>query len=320
MTRYGLHASHEQVPPARLLHDVQHAEQAGFEIAMCSDHFSPWSSRQAHSAYAWSWLGAALATTGLTFGTVCAPGQRYHPAVVAQKVATLGSMFEGRFWVALGSGEASNEHITGDRWPPKEVRTRRLEECVEVIRRMLDGEEVSHDGLVRVDRARLWEVPRPRPRLIGPAVSLASATRVAGWSDGMVTVNQQPDRLRRMVEAYRSAGGRGPLALQVHLSWAPTEEEAEGIAHEQWRSNVFGEPVAWDLDSAEAFDVVSEQVTVEQVRAVVDVSSDLSWHRDRLASYAALGFDEIYLHHVGQTQARFIDAFGEHVLPDLKEG
>jgi probable non-F420 flavinoid oxidoreductase len=320
MTRFGFHASHEQIPPAQLLADAQRAEEAGFELAMCSDHFSPWSRRQGHSAYAWSWLGAALATTGLTWGTVSAPGQRYHPAVLAQAIGTLGSMFPGRFWVALGSGEAGNEHITGDGWPRKEIRAQRLEECVDIIRRLLLGEEVSHDGLVTVDRARLWEVPDPTPRLVGPAVSLASASRVAGWSEGMVTVNQPMARLREMVEAHRAAGGTGPLALQVHLSWAPTEEEAESIAHEQWRSNVYGEPVAWDLETAEAFDLVSEDVSVEKVRTVVDVSSDLGWHRDRLAEYAGLGFDEIYLHHVGQSQERFIDAFGEKVLPELKEG
>lgn len=319
MTRYGFHASHEQIAPRELLADVQRAEQAGFEMAMCSDHFAPWSSRQGHAGYTWAWLGAALATTELTFGTVSAPGQRYHPAVLAQKVATLGAMFPGRFWVALGSGEASNEHITGDGWPRKEVRTQRLEECVEVIRRLLAGEEVSHDGLVTVDRARLWELPDPVPRLVGPAVSLASVPRVATWADGMVTVNQPPDRLREMVAAYRDAGGSGPLALQVHLSWAPTEAEAEDVAHHQWRSNVFGEPVSWDLEMPEAFDAVSEQVTPDQVRTVVDVSADLSWHRDRLAAYAEIGFDEIYLHHVGQSQKRFIDAFGEHVLPELKK-
>ena len=319
MTRFGFHASHEQIAPAQLLADVRRAEQAGFEMAMCSDHFSPWSRRQGHSAYAWSWLGAALATTDLTFGVVTAPGQRYHPAVLAQKIATLGSMFPGRFWAALGSGEASNEHITGERWPRKEVRTRRLEECVDVIRRLLAGDEVSHDGLVTVDRARLWEVPDPPPRLIGPAVSLASAARVAAWADGMVTVNQAPEKLVDHVAAYRDAGGRGPLALQVHLSWAPTEAEAAATAHEQWRTNVFPEPVCWDTETAEGFDVVGERVTVEQVRTVVDISADLGWHRDRLAAYAAAGFDEVYLHHVGQSQERFLDTFGEHVLPQLKE-
>ncbi len=316
--RLGFHASHEQIAPSQLLVDVEHAERAGFEMAMCSDHFGPWSSRQGHSGYAWAWLGAALARTGLELGCVSAPGQRYHPAVVAQKIATLGEMFPGRFWVALGSGEASNEHITGDRWPRKEVRTRRLEECVSVIHRLLDGEEVSHDGLVTVDRARLWERPSVRPRLIGPAVSVASAARVAAWADGLVTINQPAEVLRDIVSAYRDAGGRGSLSLQVHLSWAPTAEEADAIAFDQWRSNVFTEPVNWDTETPQGFDVMAEHVDLEAVRGAVEVSHDLSWHRDRLAELAAVGFDDLYLHHVGQEQTAFLDAFGAEVLPALR--
>jgi probable non-F420 flavinoid oxidoreductase len=317
MTRYGFHASHEQISPATLLHDVQHAEAAGFEMAMCSDHFSPWSSRQGHSGYTWAWLGAALATTNLTMGCVSAPGQRYHPAVAAQKIATLAQMFEGRFWVALGSGEASNEHITGDGWPRKEIRDQRLDECVDVIRRMLTGEVVSHDGLVTVDRAKLWDLPQQQPKLIAPVVSVESAARVAAWADGLITIVQPEDQLRRVIEAYRGAGGRGELSLQVHLSWAESEQAAEDLAVDQWRSNVIGAPVAWDTETAEAFDAIGEQVTPEAVRGAVQVSADLGEHRERLAQLASLGFDDLYLHHVGQDQEAFIDAFGEQVLPRL---
>ena len=227
-------------------------------------------------------------------------------------------MFPGRFWIALGSGEASNEHITGERWPRKEVRTRRLEECVDVIRRLLDGEEVSHDGLVTVDRARLWERPSVPPRLIGPAVSVASAARVAAWADGLVTINQPVEVLRDIVSAYRDAGGRGPLSLQVHLSWAPTREEADALAFDQWRSNVFTEPVNWDTETPQAFDVMAEHVDLDAVRGAVEVSHDLSWHRDRLAELAAVGFDDVYLHFVGQEQTGFLDAFGAEVLPALR--
>ena len=317
MTRIGFHASHEQISPRQLLADVQHAERAGFAMAMCSDHFSPWSSRQGHSGYAWSWLGAALATTSLELGCVSAPGQRYHPAVHAQRIATLGQMFPGRFWVALGSGEACNEHITGDRWPRKEVRTQRLEESVDVIRRLLAGEEVSHDGLVTVDRARVWDLPDPVPLLLGPAVSVDSAARVAGWADGLVTVNQPVDTLREVLAAYREAGGTGRTALQVHLSWADTEEEALRTAHEQWAANAYGPPLSWDIETAEAFDVLGQQLQPEAVRGAVQVSADLGRHRDLLAEYAELGFDDLYLHHVGQQQDAFIDSFGEHVLPAL---
>jgi probable non-F420 flavinoid oxidoreductase len=319
MTVFGLHASHEQVHPRELCDAVVRAERAGFGAAMCSDHFSPWSARQGQSGFAWSWLGAAMQATGLPFGVVNAPGQRYHPAVIAQAIATVAAMFPGRFWVALGTGEASNEHITGERWPRKEVRNARLRECVDVIRALLAGEEVSHDGLVTVDRARLWTLPDRPPPLLGAAVSVATARWCAEWADGLITVNAPEEHLRQMIDAYRGAGGTGRLALQVHLCWAPDEDTARHIAHEQWRSNVFGPPTCWDLELAEHFDQVSERVTPEDVARVVNVSADLDRHIAWLRSYAELGFDEIYLHHVGRHQDAFITAFGETVLPRLAE-
>jgi probable non-F420 flavinoid oxidoreductase len=318
MTLIGFHASHEQIHPAQLLRDVQAAEAAGFDAAMCSDHFGPWSQRQGHSGYAWAWLGAALASTTLRMGVVTAPGQRYHPAVHAQKIGTLAAMFPGRFWAALGSGENSNEHITGDGWPRKEVRQARLRECVEVIQRLLDGDTVSHRGLVSVDRARLWTLPDQRPKLLAPAVTPATAAEGAQWADGLITINQPADVLRSVLDAYRSAGGGGTIAVQVHLSWHPDRVEATRIAHDQWRSNIFPPPVCWDLETPEHFDVVSEQVTSEQVAKVVSISDDLGRHAEWLHDLAELGFDEIYLHHVGQEQQPFIDRFGADVLPQLR--
>lgn len=318
MTEYGIHASHEQIPPGELLTAVIAAERAGFDAAMCSDHFSPWSSRQGQSGFAWSWLGAAMQATNLSFGVVNAPGHRYHPAIIAQAIGTLSSMYPGRFWAALGSGEYSNEHVVGGAWPRKEVRNARLRECVDVIRDLLSGEEVSRDGLVTVDRARVWTRPPAPAPLIGAAVSVKTARWCAEWADGLVTVNAPEDHLRELVSAYRGAGGRGPVCLQVHLSWAPTEAEAEQIAHDQWRSNIFPPPVSWDLATAEEFDVVSENVTVDQVRGTVNISADLERHVEWLRGYAALGFDRIYLHHVGQDQGPFIETFGAKVLPRLR--
>ena len=318
MTTIGFHASHEQVHPTKLLDAVIHAEQAGFTAAMCSDHLAPWSERQGHSAFAWSWLGAALQATSLPFGIVNAPGQRYHPAVIAQAIATLGSMYPGRFWAALGSGENSNEHVTGEGWPTKPEREQRLLECVAVIRALLAGEEVSHEGLVTVDRARVWTLPEITPPLIGAAVSAKTAGWVADWADGLVTVNQPVEELRAVLAAYADAGGTGTTALQIHVSWAPTEEEALHIAHDQWRSNIFGPPVSWDLDSPEAFDAASRYVPPEAVRDSVFVSSDLGRHTAYLQQCSELGFDQLYIHHVGQEQSGFIDAYGEHVLPGLE--
>lgn len=318
MTVYGFHASHEQISPRQLLADVQLAEQVGFGAAMCSDHLEPWSRRQGHAGMAWPWLGAALATTGLTFGTVTAPGQRYHPAIVAQAIGTLGTMFPGRFWTALGTGQFANEHVTGQGWPRKEVRQQRLEESVEVITRLLAGETVSHDGLVTVEEATLWEVPDPRPPLIAPAISVETAVRGARWADGLATITQDPAQLREMLDRWADAGGAPRRILQVHLSWAPTQEEAFAIAHDQWRSNVFPSPASTDLRVASYDAVTDAGVAPELLEDAVLIASDLGELTEQIHELAALGFDELYLHHVGQEQRPFLEAFGERVLPQLR--
>jgi probable non-F420 flavinoid oxidoreductase len=315
MPRVALHCSHEQIPPSRMLHAVRRAEEAGFAAGMSSDHFAPWSERQGESGFAWSFLGAALAQTSLPFGVVNAPGQRYHPAIVAQAAATLCEMFPERLWIALGTGEAANEHITGDRWPPKDQRNARLRECVDVMRALFAGEEVSHDGHVVVDRARLWTLPETPPPLLCAAVSEKTARWGGTWADGLATVNAPADHLRRMIDAFGSDDGR--LVLQVHLCWAPTDEEAMRIAYDQWRTNVFDPPICWDLETPEAFDVAALHVRPEDVREKVLISSDLAQHVEWLQELAALGFHDIALHHVGQDLDAFIDAFGEHVLPEL---
>jgi probable non-F420 flavinoid oxidoreductase len=319
MVTVGFHASHEQLAPSAALDAVQRAVAAGFPAAMCSDHLAPWSERQGESGFAWSWLGAALQATDVPFGVVTAPGQRYHPAILAQAIATLAEMYPRRFWAALGSGEALNEHVTGDRWPAKHVRDARLLECVEVLRALLRGEEVDHDGLIRVDRARLWSLPAEPPALIGAAVSEQTAGVVGGWADGLITVNQPLDVLERVIGRFRDRGGADkPVYLQVHLSWAEDEDTAMELAFDQWRSNVFSSELNWNLERAAQFDAAAEKVRPDDVRGPVLVSSDLRWHVERLSELAALGVDGLYLHHVGREQDAFIEAFAAEVLPELK--
>jgi probable non-F420 flavinoid oxidoreductase len=319
MAIYGFHASHEQQPPSELLAATKAAEAAGFEGGMCSDHFAPWSERQGHSGFAWSWLGAALEATNLSMGVVNAPGQRYHPAVIAQAAATLAEMYPGRFWLALGSGEAMNEHITGDRWPPKQQRNARLKECADVIRALFKGETVSHHGLVTVDRAKLWSLPAELPPLVGAAVSAETAGWLGGWADALITTNQPIETLREVIDAFREGGGEGkPLLLQVHVSWAADDAEAERIALAQWRNNVLGPPVMWDLETPEHFDKVGSFVGIDDVKKGVFISSDAGAHAGWLHSFEELGFERIYVHHVGQEQRPFLDTYGEHVLPRLK--
>ena len=314
----GFHASHEQLAPSALLGAVRSAEAAGFQAATCSDHLAPWSERQGHSGYAWSWLGAAMEATSLPFGVVTAPGQRYHPVITAQAIATLGELFPGRFWAALGSGEAMNEHVTGDPWPPKQRRDARLLECVDVIRALLRGEEVSHRGLVRVDRARLWSLPAEAPALYGAAVSEETARTVGGWADGLITVRRPVEELRPVLDAFREGAGDGkPVAVQVHVSWADDDDTALAIAHDQWRSGVLGTDLAWDLELPAQFDAATAHVRPEDVEGSVLVSSDTGRHVKWLRELIDLGVDEITIHHVGQEQDRFIETFGEHVLPEV---
>jgi probable non-F420 flavinoid oxidoreductase len=315
--RVGFHASHEQLPPSRLLADVGLAQDVGFALVNSSDHFSPWSERQGESGFAWSWLGAAMGATSLPFSVVNAPGQRYHPAIIAQAATTLDELFPDRFALALGTGEASNEHITGQGWPPKPQRQARLRECVDVMRALFAGEEVTHHGLVVVDRARLWTLPPKPPALLGCAVTLPTARWVAGWADGLFTINQPRDHLERMVAAYREAGGRGRLAVQVHLSWAREEDDALAIAHDQWRTNIFAPDLCWDLETVAHFDEAGRHVRPDDLRAHVHVSADLGRHAAWLAEYAELGFDDVVLHHVGRDQRPFLEAFGANVLPAL---
>ena len=319
MTTIGYHASHEQHAPSALLDAARAAADAGFGAVSSSDHLVPWSRAQGHSGFAWSWLGSAMESVGdVPFGVVNAPGQRYHPVVIAQAIATLGEMYPDRLWVALGSGEACNEHVTGDPWPAKPARNARLAECVDVIRALLRGEEVSHDGLVRVDRARLWTLPAAPAPLIGAALSEETARWCGGWADGMITVRVPPERLRRLIDAFREGGGEGkPVHVQVKVAWAPTEDEALARAHEQWRTNVFPSVLMADIETVEQFEAAAAHVRPDDVRDSVLVSSDPKQHAAWLHEVIELGVDGVYVHQVPREQKGFIDTFGADVLPEV---
>lgn len=318
MARIGFHFPHEQYPPSELLRLAKLAGAAGFQGGMCSDHFHPWLPEQGQSGFAWSWLGAALEATAWSFGTVCAPGDRYHPAVVAQAAATLSEMYPGRFWLALGSGEALNEYITGAEWPTKPQRNARLKECAEVMRALWAGETVTRNGPVRIDRAKLYTRPQSPPRLLAAALSEETARWAGSWADGLITVAGQFDALRKMIDAFRAGGGEGkPLYLQVALSYAKTDVEAAESAHREWRQAGLDSKLLGDLRTPEEFSAACADIAPGDLSRSLRISSDLGHHAEWLANDIELGFSEVYLHNIGRNQDEFIEAFSTRVLPAL---
>jgi probable non-F420 flavinoid oxidoreductase len=317
MTRFGYHASHEQHAPGRLLEYVGAAEEAGFEGAMCSDHLFPWLDSQGESGYAWSWLGAALQATSLSFGTVTAPGWRYSPVILAQAAATLASMYPDRLWVACGSGEALNENVTGRPWPPKGERNEHLRESVRIMRALWAGETVTSRGRIRVVEAKLYTRPDRAPMVLGAALSEATARFVGGWADGLMTIGGEREGVEKIVRAFRDGGGEGPVFVQHSLCWARTEAEAKRAAHEQWRFAALGPELLGSLTSPAQFEAASRYVTPEDVAAVVRISSSLERHAEWLHQYVEMGVDAVYCFDVGRNQRAFIEAFGERVLPQM---
>ena len=319
MTQIGYHASHEQFAPSDLLGYIREAEAAGFDCAKSSDHFHPWSERQGQSGFAWSWLGAAMQATKLPVGMISAPGYRYHPAILAQAAATIGEMFPGRLWLALGSGEAINEAIIGQAWPDKAERNARLAECVGVIRALLGGETVTHRGRVTVVEARLYTRPmRPIP-LFGAAVSEETAAWVGTWADGLLTTGGAVDAVRRVVDAFRNNGGEGkPIHIQHALSWAPSEDLALEQALDQWGPVCAAGDTNWNVCRVADFDAIGALVSEETIRERVAVSADLGWHGQRIHDLMTLDVAAIHLHCVGRNQRAFIETFGAKVLPGLR--
>ena len=314
MFSIAYHASQEQFAPSALLKYVQLAEEAGFDAIHSSDHFHPWSVRQGQSGFTFSWIAAALQATALPFSMVCAPGQRYHPAIIAQALATLGEMFPGRIDVELGSGEALNEMITGEPWFEKKLRNQRLLECADIIRRLLKGEEVSHSGLVKIKEARLYTLPQQQPKLFCAALSEETAAWAGSWADGLLTTAAEKEEVLKKKHAFESHGGAGkPFYVQLSFSYAKTKSEAEEEAHHQWRTNMLMPDELAGLYKPEHFDERLEHFSINDVakRTLIITSSEqLATY---INEYRECGVSRISLHNVSRKQQLFIEDFNEHI-------
>nr|WP_268753230.1 TIGR03557 family F420-dependent LLM class oxidoreductase [Agromyces sp. Root1464] len=326
----GYAAMLEQFPPTEAVALAALAEQHGFTGVMASDHFQPWVPRQGESSFVWSVLAAIGQRTSGDLGPgVTTPTFRMHPAVVAQASATLASMYPGRHWLGIGSGEALNEHIVGQYWPEAPERINRMFEAVDIIRRLfagsIAGRDVRHDGPnFKLESTRLWTMPPVAPEILVATAGPVTARRAGKHVDGLITTSAPIDRvaplLARFAEGARESGrdaSKMPKVLQLHLSWAATDEEAMRNALAEWPIGGlrFGRS---DIRSPFEFEQIARTVRPEDFDGRMIVSADTDVHRANIQRYLDLGFDRIYLHNVGRNQAEWIEVFGRDVLPGLR--
>lgn len=263
-------------------------------------------------------MGAAMQATSLPGRMICCPGGRYHPAIVAQAAATLAEMFEGRFHLAIGSGQALNERITGQAWPAKDLRNARLRECADILRALWAGETVTHRGLVQVEEAKLYTRPKKIPMLIGAAVTTETAGWLGSWADALITTSRPPQEARKLINAFRKGGGEGkPIFLKAGISYGKTDALAREGAYHQWRTVSFANNLLTELRTPSEFDEAGKHVRLEDMDTSVRISGDVDRHLRWIEEDLELGFEEIFLHNVNTNQEEFIDVFGEKVLPRL---
>jgi coenzyme F420-dependent glucose-6-phosphate dehydrogenase len=316
VTTFGYWLSSEEHAPLDLVRNARRAEDAGFELALISDHFHPWLDAQGHSPFVWSVLGGIAASTErLRVGTgVTCPLIRMHPALVAHAAATCGALLPGRFFLGIGTGENLNEHVLGARWPAPDERISMLEEAIEVLRALWSGEEVTHRGEhYTVDHARLYTLPdEPVPVVV--AAGAPDAAELAGrLGDGLVSTS--PDA--SIVERYRGAGGDGPRYGQVRICWAEDEAEARETAFRLWRHSGLGGTISQELPRPSDFDAVAESVTKEMATEAVPCGPDPEPVVELVREWEQAGFDHIALHQIGPDQEGFFRFWEQELRPRL---
>jgi G6PDH family F420-dependent oxidoreductase len=319
MVAIGYTIMGEQAGPKQLVADAIRAEQVGFDFLAASDHYSPWLEEQGHAPYTWSVLGAvAHATERIELMTyVTCPTMRYHPAVVAQKAATIQLLSDGRFTLGLGAGENLNEHVIGAGWQAVDVRHDMLEEAVEIIRALFEGETVTRRGTyIDVEAAKLWDLPATPPR-IGLAVSGPQSCQLAGeLADVMIAVQPEAE----LGEQFDAAGGAGkPRVGQVAVSYDPDAATARKRAHEQFRWFTGGWNVMAELPGPKHFDAATTSVREEDVAEQVPCGPDVDAHVDAVRKFVDAGFTHVALVQVGgEHQEPFFDWAEAELLPALR--
>jgi len=325
MAQIGYAAMLEQFHPRELVGFCQKAETAGFVGVMAADHVQPWTPQQGNAAFVWSFMTAAAEHTRGDIGPgVTCPSFRSHPAIIAQAAATMAAMYPGRFWLGLGSGEALNEHVVAGYWPEVAERINRMFESIEIIRKLFSGKDVKHAGeYYKMETTRLWTMPEAPPPIYVATAGPVTAEKTGRFCDGIITVGAPEEKIGTVFERFEKGAreaGKDPAKLhkilQLHLSWAPTDEEAMRNALAQWPNGGMKFPKA-DIRSPYDFEQMAKLVRPEDFKGRMLISSDLDAHAAEIQKFIDLGFDRVYLHNVGRNQVEWIDVFGKKVLPKL---
>jgi coenzyme F420-dependent glucose-6-phosphate dehydrogenase len=326
-TRHYYFAGHEQFAPRELLEHAVAAERAGFDGIGCSDHFAPWWP-EGQSGQAWVWLGAAAqATQRVPLGTgVTAPVHRYHPAVVAQAFMTLQTMYPGRIFLGLGSGESLNETPAGMDWPSVGEQLERLEEALQIINALFAGEHVDHHGRhFRTNGAYLYTRADERPPVYVSAFGPKAAALAGRYADGLWTLSD-PDTVPELIDAYRAACDdadrpAGEILLQTGVSWAESDEAAFAGA-EPWRATQPDEYYVEDWhDPASMTEHARRTVSDDEFRENFIIGTDPAEHAERIREIERLGATIVCLMNIsGADPLAAIEVYGEHVLPSLRSG
>jgi G6PDH family F420-dependent oxidoreductase len=324
MTRFGYTLMTEQAGPQQLVRDAAAAERAGFDFEVSSDHYSPWLSAQGHAPYAWSVLGAVSQVTErvelMTY--VTCPTMRYHPAVVAQKAATMGLLSNGRFTLGLGAGENLNEHVVGDGWPSVRVRQEMLAEAIEIIRALFTGDLVDHTGEhFRVESGRLWDLPDQQVPIAAAVSGARSIERFAPLADHLVTTEPDAELVSGWATARADAGLAPSRSIgQIPVSWGSDRDECVRVAHEQFRWFAGGWAVNADLPTTHGFAGASQFVRPDDVASSIPCGPQVEPIVEAVSAFWDAGFTDIALVQVGgERQEDFVRFAEAELLPALRE-
>lgn len=315
MTKYGLTLSSEEHPPGHLVELAVAAEDAGFDFVSISDHYHPWVSEQGHSPFVWSVLGAiAGRTTDIEVGVgVSCPTVRIHPAINAHAVATTACLFGDRFTWGVGTGEALNEHVLGDRWPPAPQRLDMLEEALEVIRALWTGESTTHRGeYYTVEDARIFDLPDDPIRVLVSAFGEKSAELAARVGDGLWITGIKTD----VIDAYRSAGGSGDVWTQLTFCWDEDEGAALERAHRVWPNTGLPGQLAQDLRTVEHMEQATSLVTKDLLAESMPIGPDPEPILKSINEARDAGIEYIYLHQVGDPLDGFLEFWTDEIEPN----